>query len=266
VTDAQVIGRLLDEYHERSVPPTNIEVLAGSVHEARISYKLTVPDGPAQLVRAYRADGAVPMRGRGPFTETVPDWLLGRAETLDMLAAAGYAAPRPVLTRTGELIAVAGPWLAWATTYIPGVVLDPTLDQLQALGETLARLHRVVAGGRDRQLSPRHPAIAVALTLARLDAVAAAMPGEWQWMAAAFRRTMVAVEEAASQHYAFLVGEEEFDAAFGRICDQALPYWADPAQTQPQVINYRDGGRGVYFEDPDGHRLEIITRPYGSGS
>jgi catechol 2,3-dioxygenase-like lactoylglutathione lyase family enzyme len=68
------------------------------------------------------------------------------------------------------------------------------------------------------------------------------------------------------QHYAFLVGEEEFDAAFGRICDQALPYWADPAQTQPQVINYRDGGRGVYFEDPDGHRLEIITRPYGSGS
>ena len=198
MTDAQVIGRLLDEYHERSVPPTNIEVLAGSVHEARISYKLTVPDGPAQLVRAYRADGAVPMRGRGPFTETVPDWLLGRAETLDMLAAAGYAAPRPVLTRTGELIAVAGPWLAWATTYIPGVVLDPTLDQLQALGETLARLHRVVAGGRDRQLSPRHPAIAVALTLARLDAVAAAMPGEWQWMAAAFRRTMVAVEEAAS--------------------------------------------------------------------
>ena len=67
------------------------------------------------------------------------------------------------------------------------------------------------------------------------------------------------------QHYAFLVGEEDFDATFGRIRDQDLPYWADPGQAQPGVINHRDGGRGLYFEDPDGHLLEIITRPYGSG-
>ena len=67
------------------------------------------------------------------------------------------------------------------------------------------------------------------------------------------------------QHYAFLVGEEEWDAAFGRIRDQDLPYWADPGQNRPGVINHRDGGRGLYFEDPDGHLLEIITRPYGSG-
>ena len=67
------------------------------------------------------------------------------------------------------------------------------------------------------------------------------------------------------QHYAFLVGEEEFDAAFGRIRDQDLPYWADPGQTRLGVINHRDGGRGLYFEDPDGHPLEIITRGYGSG-
>ena len=67
------------------------------------------------------------------------------------------------------------------------------------------------------------------------------------------------------QHYAFLVGEEEFDAAFGRIQEQGMPYWADPGQTQKGVINHRDGGRGLYFDDPDGHRLEILTRPYGSG-
>jgi catechol 2,3-dioxygenase-like lactoylglutathione lyase family enzyme len=72
--------------------------------------------------------------------------------------------------------------------------------------------------------------------------------------------------EIASQHYAFLVGEEEFDAAFGRIREQDLPYWADPGQAQRGAINHRDGGRGLYFEDPDGHLLEIITRPYGSGS
>jgi catechol 2,3-dioxygenase-like lactoylglutathione lyase family enzyme len=68
------------------------------------------------------------------------------------------------------------------------------------------------------------------------------------------------------QHYAFLVGEEEFDATFARIRGQDLPYWADPGRTRPADINHRDGGRGLYFEDPDGHLLEIITRPYGSGS
>ena len=72
--------------------------------------------------------------------------------------------------------------------------------------------------------------------------------------------------EITPQHYAFLVGEEEFDAAFSRIRGQDLPYWADPGQTQAGMINHRDGGRGVYFEDPDSHLLEIITRPYGSGS
>ncbi len=67
-----------------------------------------------------------------------------------------------------------------------------------------------------------------------------------------------------AQHYAFLVGEEEFDASFARIKDQGLPYWADPSRTKRDVINTRDGGRGLYFEDPDGHLMEIITRPYGA--
>jgi catechol 2,3-dioxygenase-like lactoylglutathione lyase family enzyme len=67
------------------------------------------------------------------------------------------------------------------------------------------------------------------------------------------------------QHYAFLVGEEDFDAAFGRIRERGLDYWADPARTRRGQINHRDGGRGVYFMDPDGHLMEILTRPYGSG-
>jgi catechol 2,3-dioxygenase-like lactoylglutathione lyase family enzyme len=69
----------------------------------------------------------------------------------------------------------------------------------------------------------------------------------------------------ALQHYAFLVGEEEFDASFGRIEAEGLDYWADPGRSRPGEINRHDGGRGLYFEDPDGHLLEIITRPYGSG-
>ena len=67
------------------------------------------------------------------------------------------------------------------------------------------------------------------------------------------------------QHYAFLVSEAEFDAIFGRVKDRGLEYWADPMQRRPGEINHRDGGRGVYFPDPSGHFLEILTRPYGSG-
>ena len=71
--------------------------------------------------------------------------------------------------------------------------------------------------------------------------------------------------EIARQHYAFLVSDSDFDEIFGRIRERALPYWADPARSQQGEINHHDGGRGVYFEDPDGHLLEVITRPYGSG-
>ncbi len=65
------------------------------------------------------------------------------------------------------------------------------------------------------------------------------------------------------QHYAFLVSDDEFDAALGRIQEQGLDYWADPARTQPGEINHHFGGRGVYFPDPDNHLLELITKPYG---
>lgn len=71
--------------------------------------------------------------------------------------------------------------------------------------------------------------------------------------------------DVAPQHYAFLIGEDEFDAIFARIRAQGLSYWADPARSRPNEINRHDGGRGVYFQDPNGHLLEIITRPYGSG-
>ena len=67
------------------------------------------------------------------------------------------------------------------------------------------------------------------------------------------------------EHYAFLVSEADFDAIFGRVQAKKLPYWADPACRREGEINHNDGGRGVYFPDPDGHLLEIITRPYGSG-
>jgi catechol 2,3-dioxygenase-like lactoylglutathione lyase family enzyme len=72
-------------------------------------------------------------------------------------------------------------------------------------------------------------------------------------------------DQIVPQHYAFLVSEEDFDAIFTRIQDAGITYYADPAHREAGRINRRDGGRGAYFDDPNGHNLEIITRPYGSG-
>jgi extradiol dioxygenase family protein len=73
-------------------------------------------------------------------------------------------------------------------------------------------------------------------------------------------------EEIRPQHYAFLVSEDDFDAIYGKIQSRGLQHWADPGRQRPGEINTRDDGRGVYFPDPAGHYLEILTRPYGSGA
>jgi len=67
------------------------------------------------------------------------------------------------------------------------------------------------------------------------------------------------------QHYAFLVAEDEFDQIHARIVARGLTYWADPSRRNEGEINTNDGGRGLYWSDPDGHNLEIITVPYGGG-
>lgn len=69
--------------------------------------------------------------------------------------------------------------------------------------------------------------------------------------------------EFHSHHCAFLVSEDAFDAAFRRIRDAGVTFYADPGHQQPGEINHHYGGRGCYFDDPDGHNMEILTQPYG---
>lgn len=69
-------------------------------------------------------------------------------------------------------------------------------------------------------------------------------------------------DEIQSRHFAFKVSEPEFDEIFARIQSQSIHYWADPGKKRPQEINNRDGGRGFYFYDPNGHFLEVLTRSY----
>lgn len=69
--------------------------------------------------------------------------------------------------------------------------------------------------------------------------------------------------QPASRHYAFHVSEAEFTDIMGRIEARKVRYWADPGQQREGEIDTRDGGHGAYFEDPNGHLLEILTHPYG---
>ena len=73
----------------------------------------------------------------------------------------------------------------------------------------------------------------------------------------------IPADRITPQHYAFLISEEEFDAAYTRIRERGIEHYADPRREQPGTINHNDGGRGVYFMDPAGHAMELITVPYG---
>ena len=73
---------------------------------------------------------------------------------------------------------------------------------------------------------------------------------------------MTVDDEVSSQHYAFLISEEEFDAVFARVRARGLDYWADPFARRLGEIS-DDHGRGFYFHDPSGHWLEVLTVPYG---
>ena len=65
--------------------------------------------------------------------------------------------------------------------------------------------------------------------------------------------------EIPTHHYAFKVSEEDFDAIFGRIQAEGIPYGSEPYSLEDMKINHRGGGRGVYFRDPDEHILELLT-------
>ena len=69
-------------------------------------------------------------------------------------------------------------------------------------------------------------------------------------------------EVAGSNHYAFSVSDAEFDAIFGRIKAQGIPYRSRPRAENDFQVNTRLGGKNLYWEDADGHLWEILTVSY----
>jgi Ser/Thr protein kinase RdoA (MazF antagonist) len=199
MTDAALVGRILREYR---LDPVSVRRRYGSVSGAQVGYQLRWPGSGALLVRAYRADLPLAPYLRGSGTPSVTDWLLGRAATLDWLAARGYPAPRMVATRTGDPVGVAGAWLTWATSDIPGRALSLGGGQVGLLGAALGRLHALGApppgAASGPGLASWHPATAIPAALHRLGTVATLVPGKWRPLHDQFRSTLLAVQRAAA--------------------------------------------------------------------
>lgn len=209
MTDAAVVGRILREYHQRTIRPSDIRHVHGSVRGTRVAYRLIQPDGESVVVRALRADAPVGADFIGCGAATMLDLVTSRAATLAWLAERGYPAPRVVPTRTGELVGLAGAWLTLATTFVAGTALRPDRGQLGLLGEALGWLHSLpavaasgaVEGERDPGQSAAksawHLEAAVPATLRRLDSVEALLPPSWRPLHGAFRQTIEAVHQHA---------------------------------------------------------------------
>jgi Ser/Thr protein kinase RdoA (MazF antagonist) len=195
LTDAALVGRILREYRQDKIDPASVRRRYGSVSGTRVGYQFAQQDGTTVVVRAFRNDEPLPRYLRGCGTASVIGWLQQRTATLDWLAGRGYPAPRVVATRTRDPVGVAGIWLTWATTYVPGSPLAP--DGLDLLGAALGRLHALDATDATVGLASWHPGAAIRDALGRLDGVETLLPPDWRPMHAEFRRTLLAVREAA---------------------------------------------------------------------
>jgi Ser/Thr protein kinase RdoA (MazF antagonist) len=290
VTDAAVVGRIVREYHQRTLRPSDIRHLHGTVRGDRVAYQLLRPGAEPAVVQAWRADMPVGPQFTGCATATMVDWLCSRAATLAWLAERGYPAPRVVPTHSGDLVGVVGPWLTLATTFVPGPAVEPDLDQLRMLGDALGRLHSMpatadgdVSIGPDVPvgldipvrldvpvgLSAWHPAAAVPATLRRLDLVQALLPAQWRPLHDAFRHTAETVgQQAAGLPQAVVHGDawpgnaieaEAGQAGADRAGDGAGRAGGGPAEVI--LIGWETGGLGLPLLDLGYCLLECHMNP-----
>lgn len=68
------------------------------------------------------------------------------------------------------------------------------------------------------------------------------------------------VDRFEIHHYAFHVSDPEFDAILKRVQEAGLAFGSEPWNLENRQLNSWNGGRGVYFCDPNGHILELMTR------
>ena len=292
MNDAAVVGRVLREYHARGIDPAALRRVGGSVASGIVTYLVSPdgdgrpaagPSGPRWVVRACRADAPVPIHVSAS-RETMLDWLMTRASTLDWLEARGYPAPRIIRTRSGDAIGMDGIWLTLATTFVDGALIRPSLAQLRMLGGALGRLHALEVGAGDAGAGGAgagemggggagagsgsgepgvpgraswYPEDVTAATMARLDAVETLVPDEWQPLYQQCRGTVRAV------------GQRLGGLPRGVVHGDAWP--GNAVQSAPDtvaLIDWETSGLGLPVLDLGNCLMESLldSQPAGVGS
>jgi Ser/Thr protein kinase RdoA (MazF antagonist) len=268
VNDAALVGRILREYHYGGPDPAAVHRVSGSARGDSVTYLLDPGDGDRLVVRASRADAPVQVQFRVAGSLTMLDWLVTRAATLACLERGGYPAPRLIRTRAGDPVGVDGVWLTLASTYIPGTVLQPTLDQLRMLGGAVGRLHAmdpaVLAAPGGGAAGGGGPTSAFGAFGAVADAGEGAGPGRAAWYPeAAIPATQVPDDWLGmfeQFRQAILAVQARLDALpRGLVHGDAWP--ANAVQTRPDavtLIDWETGGLGLPILDLGQCLLECL--------
>jgi Ser/Thr protein kinase RdoA (MazF antagonist) len=254
VNDAAIVGRVLREYHLRGIEPSALRRVGGAAASGVVTYLVGPDEAAPWVVRACREDAPVPVHVGGAPAMSMLDWLMAQAGTLDCLEAAGYPAPRVILTHSGDPVGLDGAWLTLATSFVEGPVIRPSLAQLRMLGVALGRLHALdVAGEPGRALW--YPEVAIPATLTRLDAVEALVPEGLRDLYAQLRQTALTVQAGLSS------------LPRGMVHGDAWP--GNAVQSGPDtvtLIDWETGGLGLPVLDLGACLIESLLDAQLSGS
>jgi hypothetical protein len=69
-------------------------------------------------------------------------------------------------------------------------------------------------------------------------------------------------EDFPVYHFCFRVGEAEFDAILGRIKAAGIAFRSSVRGPVDMRVSTEFGGRGIYWNEPDGHQWEMLTVSY----
>lgn len=178
------------DHHVVWAEHTTLDLFQASSSDERAVFRIDQSGACPWIVRALRRDAPIPEWLGGCGVTNAYDMLNSRAQTLVYLEQHAYPAPCVVPIVNGECVGEADGWCLLATTFVPGAVAQPTLDQLRLLGSALGRLHQLHPADNTVGKSWWYPEHAIPSALEQLAAVEHKTPAQWMPLHHAMRNTL----------------------------------------------------------------------------
>lgn len=186
---AALFSSILNEQY--ATAGASVQLFPVSLNDERAAFQVNLPNSERWIVHAQRQDCSIPAWLDGCGAPDPLAFLRLRAQTLVYLQQHRYPAPRVVRTRDGALVGEAHGWATLVTTYIPGDVTEPTVDQLRLMGAALGKLHNVpLTHNAQIGTSWWYPEKIIGSALAQLALVDGQVPPQWVPLHQAMRTTL----------------------------------------------------------------------------